>query len=103
MGLDRLGAEEQLGRDLAVGPAIDDEACDLELAARQRFDPSSVGVSGSRAAVGTVAQPAELAVCFTAVADTPLRVELCRCALQLCDRAVACTGLDEGAARDDAR
>src|SRR3954469_21302568 len=42
VGLDRLGAEEELGGDLRIGLAVDDESCDLELAFGERVDAGSV-------------------------------------------------------------
>jgi hypothetical protein len=38
VGLDRLLAQEELGRDLRVGPAIDDQAGHLQLTLCQRPD-----------------------------------------------------------------
>ena len=40
VGLDGLGAEEQLLGDLAVGLAVDDAAGDLELALGERVHPA---------------------------------------------------------------
>ena len=41
VSLDRLLAEEQLGGDLGIRLAVDDEPSDLELASSQRFEPAS--------------------------------------------------------------
>jgi hypothetical protein len=45
--LNRLLAQEQFARDLAVGLAVDDEPGDLEFARGERADPLLVGVSGA--------------------------------------------------------
>jgi putative flavoprotein involved in K+ transport len=49
--LDGLRAEEQLARDLAVGPAVDDQPSDLELARGERRDAGLVEVSRPRPAM----------------------------------------------------
>ena len=54
--LDRLLAEEQLGGDLGIGFAVDDEPRDLELACGQRFEPVASVLPGARAPVDAVAE-----------------------------------------------
>src|SRR5690348_10422981 len=49
VALDGLGAEVELGGDLGVGAAVDDQLGDLELARGQRGEPGPVGAAGARA------------------------------------------------------
>src|SRR5262249_17775957 len=59
VGLDGLLAEEQLGRDLGIRLAVDDEAGELELALRQGGDAVGGGAGGASPVDGP-AEPAEL-------------------------------------------
>ena len=56
MGLDRLLAQEQLGGDLGIGSAVDDESRYLDLALGQRVDASPVELAGARAPMGPMAE-----------------------------------------------
>ena len=49
--LDRLRAQEQLARDLAVGLAVDDQPGDLELTRGEGRDAGLIGVARSRSAM----------------------------------------------------
>ena len=71
MRLDGLGAEEQLGGDLGVGPAVDDQARHLQLALGERGDVAGAGGTRACAAVATVAQPAQLAFGLGAARSSP--------------------------------
>src|SRR6185503_5927794 len=61
MGLDGLDAQEQLGGDLGIGAAVDDEARDLDLTLGQGLDAGSVDGARPGAAVDVAAELAELA------------------------------------------
>ena len=101
--LDRLLAEEQLGRDLRIGLAVGDEPCELELTLGQRFEPSPVGTSWPRAAVDAIAELAQLAFRLIPVAERSTFLEVAGRALQLGRGAVTLAGLGEREARQCAR
>src|SRR3954467_1018408 len=81
--LDRLEAEEQLGGDLGVRPAIDDERGDLALALGQRVDAGAVGAALARAAVHGTPELAQLALGGVAQARRAAPVERRRRVLEL--------------------
>src|SRR6185437_12691402 len=66
--LDGLATEEQLLRDLAVGPAVDDATGDLEFPLSERVDPAGFGGAAPRAAMDVVAQLTQLALGRVAIA-----------------------------------
>jgi hypothetical protein len=66
--LHRLLAEEELGGDLGVGLAVDDEPRELELALGERADPAEP-VSVRRPAVDALAELAQLLFCLRPVAS----------------------------------
>src|SRR4051794_10955253 len=75
VGFDGLDAEEQLGGDLGVGLAVDDEPCHLELALRERLEAAAIRHAGSRAAMDVVALLSQLAFRGVAVARRAAVVE----------------------------
>ena len=60
VGLDGLLAEKQRRGDLGVGPAVDDEPRDLQLARREGSDPGRVRLARARAAVDLAAELPQL-------------------------------------------
>src|SRR5262249_9405421 len=75
MGLDRLLAQEQLGRDLGVRLALDDEAGHLELALGERLDARPVPPAGAGAPMRTVAELPKLPLGLVAVAQRAAGVQ----------------------------
>ena len=75
VGLDGLRAEEQLLGNLAVRPALHDEAPDLELALGKGFDPCTVGRPGLGAPVDVLPELAQLALGRIPVALRAHRVQ----------------------------
>jgi hypothetical protein len=69
VAFDGLDAEEELGGDLGVGAAVDDEARDLGLALGERLDARAVERARPCAAADVAAQLAELLLGLLAVAD----------------------------------
>ena len=104
MGLDGLLAEEQLAGDLRVGPAVDDQPRDLQLALGQRLHAVAVRPAGPGPAVHVaVPEPAQLALGRVAVAERAVRVELGGRAVQLGGRALLIAGRRQRAPRERAR
>ena len=95
VGLDRLLANDQLGGDLAVRPAVHDEPCHLKLALRQRLDAGRVALARTRATVDVVAERSQLRFRVVAVPQRAAGVEVRRGALQVSDGTVALAGLGE--------
>src|SRR3954463_11671582 len=89
VGLDGLHAEEELGGDLGIGAAVDDETRDLALAFGELLDAGAVERPRPCAAVHVAAQLAELLLGLLAVADRAARIELPDGALELAHRALA--------------
>ena len=56
----RLRAQEELGRDLRIGLAVDDESCDLELALGERVDAGRVSLAWLGAPVDRASELPEL-------------------------------------------
>src|SRR4051794_21926955 len=81
--LDRLEAQEELGGDLGVRPAIDDERGDLALALGQRVHARAVGAALARAPVHRTPELAQLALGGIAQARRAAGVECRRRALEL--------------------
>ena len=103
VGLDGLGAEEQLLGDLAVGLAVDDAAGDFELALGERVDPCAVRNPGLRAPVDVLPELPELAFGRISVALRANGVQRLSSTLELTLRTVAIAGPRERLARKRAR
>src|SRR5262245_10199421 len=78
VGLDGLRAQEQLGGDLRVRPAVADEPRHLELALGERLDAHAVGPAGARTAVPGLAEPPQLLLGLLEVARGAGRLESLR-------------------------
>ena len=65
---DRLLAEEQLGGDLWVGSASDDEVRDLKLTFGQQLDADSVALSGPRTPMDVLSEFSKLLLRLVSVA-----------------------------------
>ena len=103
MGLDRLRAEEELGRDFGIGLAVGDEPCELELTRGQGLESSPVGASRPRAAVDAIAEPAQLAFRLISVADRSALLEDAGRASKLGRGAITLAGFGERGAGHRAR
>jgi hypothetical protein len=99
VGLDRLLAEEQLGSDLPIGLAVDDEARHLELAFGQRVDAVFVCPAGARAPMRSVTELPQLPLRALTEADRAAGIERLRCALEHGDGLVALPSLGQRSAR----
>ena len=97
VGLDGLGAEEQLLRDLAVGLPVDNAAGDLELAPGERLDSGALSRRRLGAAVDVLAELAQLALGRIAVALCSDGVQLGRSALGLATPTALMVGTGRGA------
>ena len=80
---DGLLAEEEAGRDLSVGIAIDDQPGDLELTLAQRLHPELVCRARSRGAMDPATELAQLTLCGGLVTRTAERRERSSRRLQL--------------------
>src|SRR4051812_811150 len=89
MRLNRLGAEEQLGGDLGIRPAIDDERGDLALALGQRVHAGAVGAALARAPVRGTPELAQLPLGGIAQPRRAAPVERRRRTLELCNGPLA--------------
>ena len=104
MRLDRLRAQEQLGRDLRIGLTVAHQAGDLELASRERVDPiAAVPRSPPRPPVRPKAEAAELALGGVALCRRAARLEFRGRALELGGRVLTVAGLAQRASRQDSR
>src|SRR5450755_385479 len=89
MRLDRLLTEIELSGDLAVGPAVDDQPRDLELALGERFDPGRVCLPRSRAPVDVLPEPSKLTLGSVTVSRRAVPLQLSGGGLKLRDGPVA--------------
>src|SRR5262245_6706910 len=89
MRLDGLLAEEQLGRDLGVRLAVDDEAGELKLSVGERLDAAPVGVPGAGAPMRAAAELSQFSLGAVPVAHGAAGLESCRRAPKLVHRAIA--------------
>jgi hypothetical protein len=103
MSFDGLWAEEQLGGDLGIGLAVDDEARDLTLALGEGLQAHSIGFAGPTAAMDVMAEASQLALRHRAVSECSGGVELGCCAPQLCHRAPGLPCLRERPSRERPR
>src|SRR5215210_6876192 len=82
MALDGLQAEEQLGGNLGIGLAVDDEPSYLKLSFAQGRHTGSVRLTGLRPTWSRTAELAQLTFCLVAIAGRTERVECDRRELQ---------------------
>src|SRR3954465_7223896 len=83
VSLDRLLAEEQLGRDLGVRLSVDDQARDLQLTRGQSFKPGRAVFARCCPAVDAVAELAQLALGLCTPAESAACLKCCCRVLQL--------------------